>query len=463
MFKLIAPIPFNETTTVLPNPLFGDSEGATSNLNVVRSINGKRRTYTKTKDRRKLIWDFRLTRNKALELFEFYKSYNANQIFVEDHNGRKWFGFIINNPVEIEMARRGTPNRQNWPTGEQVQVTIEFEGKQTEFDFFATRTFESDSLSTIDLLRQNVFMEIDIPLPGSAQHNWDALSIVSADNQALSNWTDLGFAANDLVGTIGDTFDFTLDRTPIYRQSSIVMNNRPGVEFNTVSSPFSSGTAAMQTTSDTQLFSAKSGTIFWVFAHTINAFYTQYLTTGSEEFLRLALADHSFGAGAPGAVTNATEFGMWSLQRNTGLSSEVEQVHISGPNSPFMPINIRFQPSVLPGDTTTVPEIRLVTSATSPIPSMEPIIYCLHREGSRIRFRTNGIEREGTNLLVNNPGYTGKFHVNNQKFVPLFNAKVRGVWSQIMVYPTALRNNDISSIERYLSLRWGIPLGSVNF
>ena len=78
-FTLVAPIPLTETTTVLPNPNFGDQEGATGELNILRTVKGRRRTYVISKDRRKLRWDFTLSRNKAIELFEFYRSYNAER------------------------------------------------------------------------------------------------------------------------------------------------------------------------------------------------------------------------------------------------------------------------------------------------------------------------------------------------------------------------------------------------
>ncbi|KKK96389.1 hypothetical protein LCGC14_2663260, partial [marine sediment metagenome] len=61
-----------QTTTLLPNPEFGDSEGLLDEVSIKRTIDGSRHVYVKTKNqRRKLIFSFRLTRLKALELRAF--------------------------------------------------------------------------------------------------------------------------------------------------------------------------------------------------------------------------------------------------------------------------------------------------------------------------------------------------------------------------------------------------------
>lgn len=427
MFTLQAPIPLAQTTTILPSPGFGDSEGVTGEVSILRTVTGGRRTYVKSRPRRKLRWDFTLTRNKAIELLEFYRSYNAQPIRIEDHNNRAWVGFIINNPFEIEMSRRGLPALQDWPVGETSVVSIEFEGILTDEDITQPKIVESLAVSDIGL-EQDVFPDLNIPFTTILQHNWDANSIVAADNSILSTWTDDGLGANDLIGTIGGPFDTSVDRSPTYLQASPIFNSRPVVSFEDIPSALTNQTAAMHTTSNTQLFPSRRGTIFWVFAHTID--------------------DVSFAS--------ETEFGVWSLQ-NTTLDSKVEQIHMSGASSPFFPVNIRFNPADSGND------IRLATLNTSPVPSRQPFIYTLSRDDdTNLRFRTNGIEREGATIL-NNPGYTGLFHVNDQKFTPQFDARIRGQWGQIMIYKNSLSTADIQTVEKYLSLRWGVPLFTVPF
>lgn len=454
-FTLVAPIPLTETTTVLPNPNFGDQEGATGELNILRTVKGGRRTYVISKDRRKLRWDFTLSRNKALELFEFYRSYNAERISIEDHNERRWVGVITNNPFEIQMDRRGLPTRQNWPVGELCAVTIEFEGTLVSADPSAAIIFTPDASSPIDLV-QDIGIEVPLPTFQTLLHNWDAFQIISSDNAVISTWLDSGPASNDLVGTIGATFDPTIDRSPTYRENSAIFNLRPTVAFEAVQSQLTTSVAAMRTTSETTVFPGRRGTIFWVFAHTVNTNWAAYLESLNPVFsdesrqsrLDAALADKSF-------VTE-TEFGVWSQQQGTAPGpSAVEQVHMAGSSSTLFPVNIRFNPPAS--------ELRLATLDVQPVPSLTPIIYTLSRDtDTNLRFRTNGVEREGATILNNAP-YTGTFRVNDQSFIPQFDATIRGEWGQILIYNRRLITSEIIDVERYLSLRWGIPLGSAPF
>lgn len=449
-FTLLAALPLAKTTTVLPNPQFGDSEAATGTLNVLRTVTGNRRTYVKSRDgRRKLNWSFTLTRNKALELFEFYRSYNASQVFIQDHNNRNWIGFFVNNPFEIEMSRRGLPSVQDWPVGETCDVTIEFEATLSSVDLTSSKILTESVTSELSI-NQNVFIEADLPTLGSLVHNWDALQIVHADETVINSWPDSGPAGNTLIGTIGNSFDQTIDRSPIYRETSGIFNFRPTVAFENVQNQFTSDVAAMQTTSDTNVFPSRRGSIFWVFAHTVgNTAYTNFLNTNRQSDLDQALANRT-------PITDATEYAVWSLQNNN-TGGEVEQIHISGGSSQFFPIDARF----LPAD--PLNNIRLVTSNTSPIPSVTPIVYTLVRDtNTNLRFRTNGIEREGATIL-NNPGYTGLFHMNDQSVIPQFDAKIRGEWGQCLIYNRRLTTSEINQVERYLSLRWGIPLGTAPF
>ena len=118
-----------QTTSILPNPQFSDGEGLTEEVNRIRATDGTLRTYIKRKGgRRKLQWTFSLSRNKAIELEFFVKSYVDSEIKIVDHNDRTWLGFFTSNPVEITTDRKATPAIQNWPVGEACSVTLEFEG-----------------------------------------------------------------------------------------------------------------------------------------------------------------------------------------------------------------------------------------------------------------------------------------------------------------------------------------------
>lgn len=130
MFTLQAPHPGFQTTTVVPNPDFGDGENLAVVVNTKRSLDGTMFTYVKRKGRRRLQWTFSLTRNKGLEVRAFLQSYYASKILVTDHNGRKWVGHFVNNPFEFETDRRSAPAITPMPRGERQRITIEFEGEE---------------------------------------------------------------------------------------------------------------------------------------------------------------------------------------------------------------------------------------------------------------------------------------------------------------------------------------------
>lgn len=128
MFVLEAPHPAIEVTSFFPSPEFSDGEGITAQVIPRIARDGTVRTYVKTTGgRRRLTWEFHLTRPKAIELREFYRVYYASKIRVTDHNGRQWVGHIMNNPVEIRADGAGGPDVDTL-RGERMSATIEFEG-----------------------------------------------------------------------------------------------------------------------------------------------------------------------------------------------------------------------------------------------------------------------------------------------------------------------------------------------
>lgn len=133
MFEISAPYPGLQTTSLLPNPEFSDTEALTDSVSLKRAVDGTLYTYVKTKGgRRKMTWTFRLTRNKGLELRAFLKSYFASKVYVVDHNARKWVGHFTNNPFEFTTDRKSGPAIQDWPRGESQTVTLEFEGVEQD-------------------------------------------------------------------------------------------------------------------------------------------------------------------------------------------------------------------------------------------------------------------------------------------------------------------------------------------
>jgi len=125
MFRLAAPASGPLTTTLLPNPKFSDHDRLRATVTIRRTIDGAIHTYVKKKSKSKsYLWDFKLTKNKALELLEFYKAYNADEVLVywED---RTYRGYIKNNP--LEASTEGTALESLG--GSYVRATIELEEK----------------------------------------------------------------------------------------------------------------------------------------------------------------------------------------------------------------------------------------------------------------------------------------------------------------------------------------------
>jgi len=112
---------------LLPNPLLGDSEQSTVELQTRRTLDGTLYTYTKTKNgRRQLSLNFNTTRMKGLEFYEFIRSYHGYEMLYTDHLNRLWKGFITNNPFEFTTTSRFPSVR--YPYGELMEFTVEFEG-----------------------------------------------------------------------------------------------------------------------------------------------------------------------------------------------------------------------------------------------------------------------------------------------------------------------------------------------
>ncbi len=131
MFRLEAPYPLLQTTTALPNPQFSDQEALLVTVTRKLAMDGTRYTYVKTRGgRRKLKWNFKLSRPKGLELRAFIFSYFASKIRIVDHNDRVWIGNFLNNPFEFETTERAAPAINPMPRGETQVIDIEFEGEE---------------------------------------------------------------------------------------------------------------------------------------------------------------------------------------------------------------------------------------------------------------------------------------------------------------------------------------------
>lgn len=130
MFRMSAPYPTLQTLTVIPNPQFSDREGNLNTVSRATAMDGTRYTYVKRRTRRKMQWNFKLSRNKALEVRAFFMSYFASQIQIIDHRNRVWLGYFTSNPFEFESQSRAALAIPPMPRGETVSIDIEFEGEE---------------------------------------------------------------------------------------------------------------------------------------------------------------------------------------------------------------------------------------------------------------------------------------------------------------------------------------------
>lgn len=119
---LQGPYPNVQTSTVLPNPQLADIENCDIKINIKRSMTGKKRTYVQGGGKRKLSYNFNLTRQKGLELRAFILAYSGSQILLTNYLEETWVVYLMNNPFEFTSSARGAP------AGDLVTIKLDFEG-----------------------------------------------------------------------------------------------------------------------------------------------------------------------------------------------------------------------------------------------------------------------------------------------------------------------------------------------
>lgn len=117
----------DSVVTQLPSPEFSDSRALQHDVNVKRTLDGTRRTYVKHKPRRRFVWQFNLSRMKALELRAFVECFHSDRLSITDHCDNEWSGYLTNNPFELDSVSRALGSTTNGIRAERVQVTLEFQ------------------------------------------------------------------------------------------------------------------------------------------------------------------------------------------------------------------------------------------------------------------------------------------------------------------------------------------------
>lgn len=435
MFTFTAPSPGFQTATMLPNPEWGDSESALLDLNLKKSIDGTTRTYVKRKGRRKLSWTFTVTRNKAMEVREFMRVYQSSEIGVTDQNGRFWLGYVMNNPVEITMDKRGNPPRQGLPQGELCSFTIEFEGVQVGEDPRAPKIFLPSATSQLEL-SQGIGVDMGLPNIAGVAYNWDATTITGVSNGAkLSSWADAGPYNVPLIprpnSDVFGGLDPTLDMSPEYYTG--IFGVFPGVYFGNASgSLFTTNMAMWSNTDNVSLFPSRRGTVFFVHQHTV----------GDPEC-----------TGGLRWSQSSVEFGLWSM-KIASQNLPTESFNVAGGAHGFNPATWRMQPE----DTSVYPTIGPDDGTLPYLVRGRPYVHMIQRNtDTTVRWRVNGVEMDGR-TVPNNAGSVGRLRLcQNSEGVTGYTAVLRGFFGHFLVYNRALYESEIETVENYLRTKWSVP------
>jgi len=120
-FRIEAPYPNLSSTTLLPSPQVGNNLGLRSRVNIVRMMDGSRKTFVKRGGNKKTHrWSFLLSSEKTDELVDLIKRYPGSRYRVV-WRGETLIGKITLNPIETSGEGRAA----GWPSGEAYSVTIE--------------------------------------------------------------------------------------------------------------------------------------------------------------------------------------------------------------------------------------------------------------------------------------------------------------------------------------------------
>jgi len=125
-----APYPAIQTTTILPNPEFGDGISLAAEVDVKRATEGTVRTYISPKNKDKVLeLSWRLTREKSLELRAFIEVYFAHKMRITDHMGRVWVVNMVTEGFDFTTFGRGDFNLDSDVAKEMLDIQISFRGQ----------------------------------------------------------------------------------------------------------------------------------------------------------------------------------------------------------------------------------------------------------------------------------------------------------------------------------------------
>jgi len=89
----------------LPNPTFQDSQALVNKLNNQTMMDGSKRVYVRSTNKRKIDYDFELCYPKALELEEFVKAYMGVEWRLIDMENKVWRVIFLPDVFELDKER----------------------------------------------------------------------------------------------------------------------------------------------------------------------------------------------------------------------------------------------------------------------------------------------------------------------------------------------------------------------
>lgn len=107
MIILQAPHTLIQTTSVFPSAELGDTLSPKGKINVQRAMDGTTRTYIKSTTRKKLVFNLSMTREKSIEMREFYFAYNDQPIRLTTWDSDVWVVYFMDDRLNIEIPKRG--------------------------------------------------------------------------------------------------------------------------------------------------------------------------------------------------------------------------------------------------------------------------------------------------------------------------------------------------------------------
>jgi hypothetical protein len=128
MIILKGPYPNFTRTLILPNPDLGDSYTPIRELDVKRAVDGTVYSYLKTTTSVRLLFNIQMTRQKSLELEDFYKLNAGNKIELVNHKDIRYLAIFISELDKRNFKKSWYNPSDLLGSEEAVTISLEFEG-----------------------------------------------------------------------------------------------------------------------------------------------------------------------------------------------------------------------------------------------------------------------------------------------------------------------------------------------